>query len=185
MNNLFLAKIKANMGDFALWMTNQIVAHLPSHWLRLLYYGFVMEYEIGLGSTIFMGAEFDARRGFKMGVKSVINQNCRLDTRGGIEIGDNVSISAEVCILTADHDLGATDCVGRSKSVRIEDFVFIGTRAIILPGVRLGRGSAVGAGAVVTRDVAPYTIVAGSPARKIAMRPQALQYNCEYIRPWH
>ncbi len=183
--NRLLGKVKANLGDLTLWITNHVVAHVPSHSFRETHYRWIMKYEIGAESAIFMGAEFDARRGFFMGRGSVINQNCRLDTRGGIRIGNHVSISAQVCILTADHDLKSIDFRGRTKSVEIEDFVFVGTGALILPGVRLGRGCAVGAGAVVTHNVDDYTIVAGNPAQKIGMRPESFRYTCAYRRPWH
>jgi maltose O-acetyltransferase len=129
-----------------------------------------------------MNAYFDTRKNFYIGNNSVLNQKCRIDNRGGITIGNNVSISAEVCILTADHDLQCSYCTGRSRPVVIEDYVFIGTRAMILPGVSLGRGSAVAAGAVVTRDVPPYTVVAGVPARPISNRPTDLRYTVNYGR---
>ena len=98
------------------------------------------------------------KRGFRIGKSSVINQKCRIDTRGGVTIGDNVSISAEVCILTADHDLANPKFDGRTKPVTIEDYAFIGTRAMILAGVTVGRGAAVAAGAVVTRNVESFAI---------------------------
>jgi len=61
--------------------------------------------------------------------------------------------------------------------------VWIGYRAIILPGIIIGDGAVVGAGAVVTRDVAPYTIVAGSPAVKIGDRNRDLSYRLDF-KPW-
>lgn len=117
-----------------------------------------------------------------MGKNSIINQNCCLDNRGVLTIGDNVSISSEVCILTADHDLQSPLFEGRIHPVTIEDYVFIGTRAMILPGVKLGKGCAVAAGAIVTKNVAPFTIVAGIPANPIGKRIQQLEYNCFYPR---
>ncbi len=71
---------------------------------------------------------------------------------------------------------------GRVRPVVIEDYVFIGTRAMILPGVTLGKGSAVGAGAVVTKSVPPFTVVAGVPAKPISDRRTDLDYNCIYLR---
>jgi maltose O-acetyltransferase len=141
-----------------------------------------MQFEIAEKSFIFMGARFDARRDFTLGAFSVINDHCRLDNRGKLEIGSSVSISSEVCILTADHDPRSESFDGRNRPVRIEDYVFVGTRAMILPGVTIGRGALVGAGAVVTKDVAPFAIVAGCPAKQIGNRPANLQYEIHYDR---
>lgn len=168
------------LGSFLIFISNRIVANIPSHNFRLFFYRFAMKFDIGRGTCIFMGAWFDNFSNFKIGENSVINQNCRLDTRGGIEIGDNVSISADVCILTADHDLLDCHFTGKVEPVVIEDYVFIGTRAMILRGVTLGKGSAVAAGAIVTKNVPAFTIVAGVPARKIGNRPQKLDCNCNY-----
>src|SRR5205085_1627321 len=99
--------------------------------------------------------------GLKIGRNCVINQKCRLDPRGGITIGDNVSISAEVCVLTGDHDPSAPDFASRNSPVFIHDYVFVGTRAMILRGVTVGRGAVIAAGAVVTKDVGELSIVAG------------------------
>ena len=117
-----------------------------------------------------------------MGNHSVVNQKCRIDTRSGVEIGDNVGIAAEACILTADHDPQAPDCGGRVAPVRIEDYVVVGTRAMILRGVTIGRGAVVAAGAIVTRNVAPFSIVAGTPARQIGVRNENLNYEINYDR---
>lgn len=178
--------------DILLYLCNRIVAKIPSHTLRLAFYRKVMRFEIADSSFVFMDAWFDTNYvggketgRFRMGPNSVINQRCRLDNRGGITIGSNVSISSEVCILTADHDPNSTGFEGRTSPVFIEDYVFIGTRALILPGVTLGVGSVVGAGSVVTKDVPPYTVVAGVPARSIAERRKDLNYSIRYGRPLH
>lgn len=168
--------------EFLLYFVNRIVAKIPMHRLRLWCYRRLMRYEIGRNSYIFMDAWFDCKGGFKMGDCSVVNQKCRLDSRGGIEIGNNVSISAEVCILTADHDPRTPDFSHRHAPVKIEDFAFIGTRAMILRGVTVGRGAVVAAGAVVTKDVGTSEIVAGCPARVIGLRPSDFDYTLNYGR---
>jgi maltose O-acetyltransferase len=144
-----------------------------------------MGFEIGSESYIFMGAWYDARGGFSIGNNSVINQKCRLDTRGGIFIGNNVSISSEVQILTVDHDIQSRIFEARTGAVLIGDFVFIGTRAIILKGVTLGNGSVVCAGAVVSKNVKPFSVVAGVPAREICKRTTELDYTINYGRLFH
>ena len=166
-----------------LFVGNHVVSHFPVHAVRLRYYRSIMGAVIGPGSSIHLGAYIDSLSGLTVGTNSTINQGCRLDSRGGITIGNNVSISADVRILTADHDLQSRNFVGTTKPVAIEDYVFVGTGATILPGVRLGRGSAVGAGSVVTKHVAPRMIVAGVPARIIGERRADLDYNPSYRRP--
>jgi acetyltransferase-like isoleucine patch superfamily enzyme len=92
-----------------------------------------------------------------------------------IVIGNNVLIAAGVRMITrkhgfADLDRPMSDQGYTNAPIHIEDDVWIGFGAIILPGVTVGRGAIVGAGAVVTRDVTPYTIVGGVPARLIRRR---------------
>lgn len=174
--------IKKIYFDGLLYLTNRVVSQIPSHIIRLFFYRYCLGLTIGANSSIFMDAWFDSKKNFNLGKNSVINQKCRLDNRGNITIGDNVSISAEVCILTADHDLQSCDFVGRIRPVNIEDYVFIGTRAMILPGVTLGKGCAVAAGAIVTKSVSPFTIVAGVPAKPIGQRQPDLQYRLSYRR---
>ena len=143
-----------------------------------------MKFSIGPSSFIFMDAWFDTKGkgAFVMGHHSVINQKCRLDNRGSIAIGNNVAISAEVCILTADHDMKSPKFTGRERQVSIGDYVFIGTRALIMPGVTVGKGAAIGAGSVVTKDVPEFAIVAGCPAKQVGERYGRFEYTAAYCR---
>ncbi len=141
-----------------------------------------MRFRIGSSTYVFMDAWFDAKGGLEIGNNTIINQKCRLDSRGTLTIGNNVSISSEVCILTADHDVQSGTFNGRLGSVTIDDYVFIGTRAMILPGVKVGWGAVVAAGAVVTKDVEAHAIVAGVPAKLIGHRNKILTYEIDYGR---
>jgi len=167
-----------------MYICNRFVGNIPSHRFRKMFYQIVMGYKIDASSFIFMGAMFDVPGSFVMEANSVINQGCRLDSRGGISIGSKVSVSADVCILTADHDPNSVNFAGRSKPVTLCDFVFVGTRAMILPGVTLHEGAVVAAGAVVTKDVPDYTIVAGVPAKPIGSRNRNLDYTINYGVPF-
>ena len=168
--------------DGILYITNRIIANIPFHCIRLFFYRHCLGFNIGKGSHIFLEVWFDTKCNFTMGEDSNINQKCHIDNRGGITIGNNVAIASETCIITADHDLQKHDFSARIRPVIIEDYVFIGTRATILPGVILGKGCAVAAGAVVTKSVEPFTIVAGVPAKPIGTREANLNYTASYPR---
>jgi len=155
--------------ELLLYVTNRWIGHFPSHRFRIWFYRKFMKFRIGSKTSVFLDCTFDCSKNLVIGNNCVINGGCRLDTRGGISIGDNVSISAEVIILTADHDLNE-GMAGRNRGVVIEDYVWIGTRALIMPGVTLGRGAVVAAGAVVTKNVEEFAVVAGVPAKTIKTR---------------
>ena len=169
------------------YLTNEIVCHVPSFALRRLWYRRALGVEMGAHAGIhlacrisFFGPGQLRRNGLSIGDHSRINRACLLDARGGLAIGANVSISPEVVILTASHGVDDPDFCLETRPVKIEDHVWIGTRAMVMPGVTLGRGCVVAAGAVVTRDVAPLAIVAGVPARPVAKRAaDALGYVLE------
>lgn len=143
-----------------------------------------MGYSISSSASVHTGCWFSGFFLF-IGDYSVVNRNCRLDARGGLTIGANVSISPECYLITAGHDPHSSDFSGSIKPTQIfiHDYVWIGARAMVLPGVTIGRGAVVGAGSVVTRDVAPMDIVAGNPARSIGRRSTNLSYNLNW-RPW-
>jgi acetyltransferase-like isoleucine patch superfamily enzyme len=101
-------------------------------------------------------------------------------------IGQNVTINDGVTILTASHDLADPQWGMYRKEVRIDDFAWIAQGATLLPGVHIGQGAVVGAGAVVSRDVEPYTVVVGNPARPTARRRiTQLNYSpAEFMAPY-
>jgi acetyltransferase-like isoleucine patch superfamily enzyme len=174
--------IKRFFAELRIFICNRWVSRLPSRTLRMLFYRSGMKYAIGDKSYIFLDCTFDCTVHFSLGNNSVINTKCRLDNKGGIFIGSNVSISQEVMILSADHDLNSPHFTGRERPVYIEDYAWIGSRAIIMPGVTIGKGAVIAAGAVVSRHVEPYAVMAGIPAKKISTRPTDLTYQLNYSR---
>ena len=117
-----------------------------------------------------MQATFYTLGNIIIGEDTIIGEKATLDGRGKIIIGNHVDIASEVMIYTSQHDINSPQFAPISKPVKIEDYVFIGPRAILLPGVTIGEGAVVGAGAVVTKDVASYFVVGGVPAKAIGNR---------------
>ena len=117
------------------------------------------------------------RNDLRVGDGTWIGQGAFLHAAGGLTIGANVGIGPGVHVITSAHrEAGRALPILHAPidfaEVVIEDDADLGVGAIVLPGVRVGRGAQVGAGAVVTRDVAPYTVVAGNPARVLRERPE-------------
>lgn len=103
-----------------------------------------------------------------IGKNVFINTCCHFQDQGGITIGDNCFIGPNVVLATVNHALDPAENRKNSYApVNIKAHVWIGANAVILPGVTVGEWSVIGAGAVVTKDVEPYTVVGGSPARVI------------------
>ena len=158
----------------------EAIGWLPSHLLRLGLYRYLLRIRIGAHSSIHRGCRFYRPSGVQIGAHTVINRDVVLDGRQGLVIGDNVSISEGAAFFTLEHDPNSPTFENRGAPIRVGDRVFVGARAMVLPGVTIGEGAVVAAGAVVTRDVEPYRIVAGVPARPIGQRAPDLSYTLEY-----
>lgn len=115
-----------------------------------------------------------------IGDNCVINRGCYLDGRTGIEIKNNVNVSFGTTILTLQHEPQSLYFECKGGKVVVEDNVWIGAKAIILPGVRVGEGAIIAAGAVVCKDVEKYTIVGGVPAKFIGRRTENLLYKTSF-----
>ncbi len=148
-----------------------LVGTIPIHTIRNAMY-ILAGIKIGFGSTIHTGARFYFPSNISIGKDTLIGEGAVLDGRDKLIIGNHVDIASEVMIYNAYHDLKHAHFNAIMKPVTIEDYVFIGPRAIILPGVTIGKGAVVGAGAVVTKDVPALTMVGGVPAAKIGMRDE-------------
>lgn len=147
------------------------IASLRASWYRLF-----MK-RVGSYCEIFDSCRFYNLRNISLGNSVLINYGCEFEAVGGpITIGHYVMIGPEVKIMTLKRDY--TDYKKPmyfqphiyNQKVVINDDVWIGSRALIMPNVTIGRGAIVGAGSVVTRDVAPFSIVAGVPAKPIGER---------------
>ena len=127
----------------------------------------------GKNVNIEHGAFLASGKDIKIGNNSGIGINARV--AGPLEIGNDVMIAPNVFIITQNHKISDLDVPMRlqtapKEKVTICDDVWIGANAVILPGVTVGKGSVVGAGAIVTKDVPEYAIVGGNPAKVIKYR---------------
>lgn len=140
--------------------------------VRRFFCRFIFE-ESGAGINIEKGATFGNGRGIKIGSYSGIGVDCSV--HGPLSIGKNVMMGPEVVILTHTHkydnlDVPMSEQGSIIKPIVIGDDVWIGMRAIIMPGVTIGKGVIIGANAVVTKDVPDYSVVGGIPAKIIKNR---------------
>jgi acetyltransferase-like isoleucine patch superfamily enzyme len=164
------------------YMVNSVIPHIPFwSWRRCYLRSIGMK--IGEGSFIMKKNYFINANLITIGDNSHINTQCILDGRGGLTIGSSVSISHRVNIMTGSHDYKSKNFQGIFKPIVIEDYAWIGIGATILQGVTIGKGAVVCAGAIVTKDVPAYAVVAGIPAVQIDTRPQDLDYKCKWDVP--
>lgn len=145
------------------------LGYIPSHIIRKIIFS-LAGVKFGPKSTIHIGARFFQPKNITLGKGTVIGDHVTLDGRDKLTIGSHVDIASEVMIFNSQHNIHSPYFDPINKPVTINDYCFIGPRAIILPGVTLGKGAVVAAGAVVTKDVPEKAIVAGVPAVKIGTR---------------
>ncbi len=161
-------RIKNTCLDF--WLMCLLwISWIPIWQVRKFFFG-ISGIKIGKNSKIHVGTKFYLPKNIEIGQDTIIGYRGFLDGRDKLFIGNHVDIASEVMIYNSEHDLEDANFRPTEEPVIIEDYVFIGPRAIILPGVKIGKGAVIGAGAVVTKDVAPKTIVGGVPAEKIGER---------------
>lgn len=144
---------------------------VPVHFIRRIFYKSA-GVKIGRDSAIHIGARFYNPQNIVIGEDSIIGDNCFFDGRAKLLIGNHVDIASQVLIYNSQHDINSVDFKAIEKPVIIEDYVFIGPRSIILPGVTIKKGAIVAAGAVVTKDVEEFKIVGGVPAVEIGERAE-------------
>jgi acetyltransferase-like isoleucine patch superfamily enzyme len=154
----------------------KLLAYFPGKYVRVLGLR-VLGARIGGNVLIYYG--LDVLNPWRL----TIGKNCNLgfrvvlDARGGLTIGENCNISTEAAVWTGSHDLDASAFVNVTAPVVIGSRVWLSFRSVVLPGVTIGEGAVVSAGAVVRTDVPPFAVVAGVPARIIGWRNRDLSYS--------
>ena len=157
------------------------VGRVPSHRVRNACYrraGMTLP----ATSSIHWRAEFYAPERIVVGEHVTIGDSAFLDGRSGLSIGSSVNLGSHVTIYTREHDVHSPDFAETGAPVTIGDRAWVSSHAIVLPGVSIGEGAVVAAGAVVTKDVDPFTIVGGNPAKPIGRRSTQLSYQLGYAK---
>ena len=189
------AQIKAHAPDSALrmnawrrdmWSDLRLrllaeVGHFPSHRVRNACYR-ASGMTLPDSSSIHWRAEFYAPERIVVGEHVIIGDSAFLDGRSGLTIGDNVNLGSHVSIYTREHDVNSPTFAETGGPVTIGDRAWVSSHSVVLPGITIGEGAVVAAGAIVTKDVPPYTIVGGNPAKPIGARNRDLTYELGYAK---
>jgi len=173
-------KIRSHLGAASF---NMLVNGIPFHAVRNSYLR-ACGMHIGKNTCMMRGSLVIRPEQISIGDHCIIGFQCFLGGEGKIQIGNNVNISSFCVLLGGYHDIDDPQFKPILNPIIIEDYAWLATRVTIAAGLRIGRGAVVAAGAVVTRDVPPYHVVAGVPAKKIRERkPEACAYEFNY-QPW-
>jgi maltose O-acetyltransferase len=155
-----------------------LTGYVPWHAFRTFIYR-RLGIQIGHHTTFGWRARFFYPSGIQIGNHCVIGNDGFFDGRQGLSIGNDVVLSMGVWIWTLQHDPQSPTFETQGGPVVIEDYAWISSRVTILPNVRIGKGAVVAANALVTKDVAPYMVVGGVPAKVIGERRKDLEYHLD------
>ena len=153
---------------------------IPSMKTRYFIYKHMLLSDLGKNVVVHYGTEIRDHEKLHVGEGSIIGDKVILDARNGLLIGKNVNISTGASIWTEQHDHRDPWFLcdpTLNKQVEVGDRAWIGPNTLVLPGVKIGEGAVIAGGSVVTKDVPPFAIAAGIPARKIGDRNQNLLYE--------
>ena len=155
---------------------NRVINKLPSRHLRKAFYS-MLGAKMGKNCFPCRRVEILLPKGLKLGDGVAVGWYAELDARGGITVGHDTNISSHVKLITGSHDINDPEFTADFLPIHIGHHCWIGTGAMILQGVSIGDGAVVAAGAVVCKDVEPWTVVGGIPAKKIQDREQSILYQ--------
>jgi acetyltransferase-like isoleucine patch superfamily enzyme len=167
------------------YLLNHVVNRVPFVEPRMrLYAALGVRFADWKRTTIMLGADVFSPRELEIGANTIIGPRCALDARGGLTIGRNVNVSGGSAFQTGMHLVDSPTFDADFRPIVVEDRAWIAQNAMVLPGVTIGEGAVVAAGSVVTKDVAPYTVVGGTPARRLRDRSRELTYELSFRHNW-
>lgn len=161
---------------------NGIVNKIPFWKIRLLCYRF-MGMTIGKDSRILLGTRIMNPSGIVIGERTIVNEDCVLDGRGGLNIGNDVSVSIQSMILTGSHKTTSSDFQYITREVTIDDNAWLCARSTILPGSYIHKAAVIAAGCVFKGEADGYTIYGGVPSKIIGDRVGEFDYQLDWKPP--
>ncbi|KQN33746.1 hypothetical protein ASG37_16475 [Sphingomonas sp. Leaf407] len=156
----------------------RVVQIIPVNIVRILCLR-LLGARVGAGIAVNHGLQVRVPRRIAIGDDVFLAEDVILDGRGGLTIGAHTSINSRAQIWTAQHDWASPDFAFVSAPTVIGDYCWISANVVVLPGVTIGEGTVVAAGSVVTKDLEPWILAAGVPARKIRDRPDVRGYRLD------
>ncbi|MCJ1968891.1 acyltransferase [Lactococcus carnosus] len=174
--NNFKGRIKGDLVYFAL---NSVVCYIPFWFIRRFFYQ-IFGLKLLKGSRISVKTVVVSPKKIILGKRVIINENCILDGRGGLIIGNDVSISMGSKIITASHKSSSSSFEYKSSETVIENNVWLGVDAIILDNSYLREGVIISAGSVFKGESERLGIYSGNLAKKVAIRKLKKNYEIEY-----
>ena len=141
---------------------------------------FIFGIKVPLSSSVHRKCKFFHIGKFSLGKNSTVNFGCYLDNRRGIKIGNNTAIAHNVKIYTLGHNIDSPRFETKGAQVTIGNDVFIFSNAMIMPGVTIGDGAVILPGSIVTKNVEPFTVVGGIPAKFVKKRQSEIDYTTQY-----
>lgn len=155
---------------------NIVINKIPSRHLRKLFYQ-LMGAKLGKNTFPCRRVEVLLPKGLRLANGVAVGWFSELDARGGITVSHDTNISSHVKMITGSHDVDDPNFTADFRPIHVGHHCWIGTGAVILQGVTIGDGAVVAAGAVVTKDIPPYEIWGGVPAKFIRKRTSKLTYT--------
>lgn len=155
---------------------NVIVNKIPSRHIRKWFYE-ILGAKIGKNTVICRRVDVLFPKGLKLADNIAVGWFVDLDARGGIYIDHDTNISSHTKFITGSHDLDEPEFTASFKPIKIGHHCWIGTGAIVLQNVNIGDGAVIAAGAVVTKDIPPYEVWGGVPAKFIRKRQKVDEYH--------
>ena len=180
--------VKARLGQYKPpqeFVLNHLVNRIPLVDARMAAYERLgVRFADRSKALIMLGTEVWNPTALQIGPWASIGRDVLLDARGGITLGKSVNITSHVKFMSAKHDVDDTRFAASFDPIVVGDHAWVALGATVLGGVTIGEGAVVAAGSVVTKDVAPFMVVGGMPARPLRERNRDVSYEIDYRPNW-